>query len=298
LTQSSLRYDRPLQDIFALQDEIRQKIVLALKVKLTPEEQERFKRAPTNSLEAYDFYLRALEFGSPPLTKEANAQARQMCERALALDPHYAAAYARLSLIYWIEWFSQWSQDPQTLEHARELAQKAIALDDSLPVAHLSLGWVYLLKKQYDQAQTEMERATTLDPNFDPGYMALSFVLMSIGKPQDAITAATQAVRLSPHPYSNLNALGQAYIGAGQYEEAIAIFKKILARNLDFWAAHWGLAVIYSELEREKEAKAEGAEILRINPNFSVEAWKQRVFLKEPAEIERYAAALRKAGLK
>jgi adenylate cyclase len=294
----SERYDRPFTDIFTLQDEIRQKIVLALKVKLTPEEQERFKRAPTNSLEAYDYYLRGLESGSPPSTKEANAQARQMCERALELDPQYAAAYARLSLTYWMEWFSQWSQDPQALEHGLEMAQKAVALDESLPVAHLILGWVYLMKKQHDQAQTEMERAITLDPNFDPGYLGLAFVLISSGKPQEAVTTATKAVRLSPHQLSSLNGLGQAYVAAEQYEEAISIFKKILARYPDFWAAHWGLAVIYSELGREEEAKAEGAEMLRIMPNFSLEVWKQRNFHKDPAIIERWAAALRKAGLK
>jgi adenylate cyclase len=291
----SERYDGPLKDIFALQDEIRQKIVLALKVKLTPEEQERFRRAPTNNLEAYDYYLRG--WGSMFLTKEANAQARQMCERAIELDPQYAAAYARSGLTYWIEWFWYGGQD-QTLERAFELAQKAVALDESLPVAHLILGWVYLMKKQYDQAQTEMERAITLDPNFDGGYQALSFVLMSIGKPQEAITAATKAVRLNPQQLITVNALGQAYIFAGQYEEASTIFKKILAHSPDFWAAHWGLAIIYSELGRAAEAKVEGAEILRITPNFSVERWKQRNFLKDQAIVERHAAALRKAGLK
>jgi adenylate cyclase len=293
----SERYDRPLQDLFALQDEIRQKIVFALKVKLTPEEQERLKRFPTDNLEAYDYFLRSLEFGSPPLTKETNVQARQMCERALELDPHYAAAYARLSLTYWLEWFGYGGQD-QTLERASELGQKAVALDESLPVAHLVLGWTYLLQKQHDQSQTEMERAITLDPNFAGGYEGLSFVLMTIGKPQEAVAAATKAVRLSPHQLSVLNALGQAYLWVGRYEEAIAIFKKILARNPDFWAAHWGLAAIYSESGREEEAKAEGAEILRITPNFSLERWKQRAFIKDPADIERWAADLRKAGLK
>jgi TolB-like protein/class 3 adenylate cyclase len=87
----SERYDRELQDLFALQDDIRQRIVLALKVKLTPEEQERFRRAPTNNLEAYDSFLRGLEYFWH-VTKEGNAQARQMVEKAIALDPHYAAA--------------------------------------------------------------------------------------------------------------------------------------------------------------------------------------------------------------
>src|SRR5438093_2101879 len=95
----SERYDRPLQEIFALQDEIREKIVLALKVKLTPEEQAQFKRAPTNNLEAYDYYLRGLESWHRAFyetRKEANAQARQMFERAIELDPQYAGAYAGL----------------------------------------------------------------------------------------------------------------------------------------------------------------------------------------------------------
>ena len=95
-----------------------------------------------------------------------------------------------------------------------------------------------------------------------------------------------------------MNALGQAYIGAGRYEEAITIFKQILVRSPDFLVAHWCLAIIYSESGREEEAKAEGAEILRITPNFSVERWKQRTLPKDQAIIERYAAALRKAGLK
>ena len=105
-------------------------------------------------------------------------------------------------------------------------------------------------------------------------------------------------MRLSPQQLTTLNALGYAYIGAGRYEEAITIFKKILVRSPDHWVAHGGLAIIYSELGREEEAKAEGAEILRITPNFSVEVWKRMAPYKDPAVTERFAAAMRKAGLK
>jgi adenylate cyclase len=201
----SERYDRPLPDIFSLQDEIRQKIVFALKVKLTPEEQERFQRALTKSLEAYDYYLRGGEHLLR--TREANAQARQMYERALELDPQYAGACALLSLTYSMEWFWHGGQD-QTLEQASELAQKAIALDESLPVAHFALGWAYLLKRQHDQAQAKMERAIMLAPNFAGGYEELSFVLHTSGKAQEAVPVATKAVRLSPQYLGALNALG------------------------------------------------------------------------------------------
>src|SRR5260221_7607493 len=104
----SEQYDRPLKDIFALQDEVTQKIVLALKVKLTTEEQTRFQGAPTNNLEAYDYYLRGVDYYWR-FTKETNMQARQMYEKAIALDPQYAAAYASLGATHTMDWIWQWS---------------------------------------------------------------------------------------------------------------------------------------------------------------------------------------------
>ena len=128
----SERYDRPLQDIFALQDEVVQKIVTTLKLQLTLQEQGILVRKTTDNLEAYDYYLRGREHFNR-FTQEANAQARQMFEKALELDPQYAEAYAFLGWTYFREWGLQWSQDPQALEQALALAQKAVALDDSLP---------------------------------------------------------------------------------------------------------------------------------------------------------------------
>ena len=134
----SQRYDRPLQDLFALQDEIVQKIVTTLKLQLTLQEQGYVVRKHTDNLEAYDAFLRGLEYHYR-FTKEANAQARQMFEKAIALDPQYAEAYAWLGWTYWLEWVLRWSADPQTLERALALAQQAVALDDSLPSSPFAL---------------------------------------------------------------------------------------------------------------------------------------------------------------
>ncbi|MBI3800766.1 MAG: tetratricopeptide repeat protein, partial [Deltaproteobacteria bacterium] len=290
----SERYERPLHEIFAVQDEIRQQIVFALKVKLAPEEQERFRTAPTNNLEAYDYYLRGVEL-PPRGTKEAIAQRRQMFEKAIELDPQYAAAYASLSNTYWIEWFVGWSQDPQTLKRGFELAQKAVALDDSLPIAHSILGFVYLIMKQHDKAIAEAERAIALDPNFADGYATLATILGPAGRPEEAIRVAQQAMRLNPHylPWY-LNALGMAYLSAGRYEEAIAPLQQAISRNPNDWAAHVNLAVVYSELGREEEARAEVAEAQRISP-VPLEVWRQRNLFKDPVVRERYLAALGKA---
>jgi adenylate cyclase len=293
------RYERPLQEIFAVQDEIRQKIVTALKVKLTQEEQTRFKRAPTNNLEAYDYYLRGLQLVFHA-TRETNNQARQMYEKALELDPQYAMAYAGLSFTYWMEWFSQWSADPQNLKRAVEIAQQAIVLDDTLPGPHATLGMIKLWQKQYEQATAEMERAIALDPNNSNVYDTLTYLFIAVGRYEEAIEAAKKAIRLDPYPWRHFNALGQAYLMAGRYEEAIAALKKVLTYNPNWWAAHWGLAIIYSESGREEEAKAAGAEMLRIMPQFTVEGWKRMAgsAFKDPAVVERCVAALRKAGLK
>src|SRR5262249_18579885 len=206
----SERYDRPLQDIFTVQDEIRQQIVFALKVKLTPEQQARFKNAPTNNLEAYDYYLRGWQLFLS-LTKETNAQARQMYEKAIALEPQYAGAYAGLGATYWIEWFSQWSADPQNLARAEEMLQQAIVLDESLPSAHATWGLIKLLQKQYAQATAEIERALALDPNSAVGYNHLSNLLTAVGRPEEAIEAAKKAVRLDPRQFQFLCILGWGY---------------------------------------------------------------------------------------
>src|SRR2546426_2795213 len=127
----SERYDRPLQDLFALQDEIVQKIVTTLRLQLSLQEQGYSVRKHTDNLEAYDAFLRGVEYRWR-FTKESNAQARQMLEKAITLDPQYADAYTLLGATYLLEWLWRWSAASQTLECALALAQQALTLDDSL----------------------------------------------------------------------------------------------------------------------------------------------------------------------
>jgi adenylate cyclase len=292
------RYDRPLQDIFAVQDEIRQKIVTALKVKLTPDEQERFQRAPTTNLEAYDYLLRGWEY-YPQETKEANAQARQLFEQALVLDPQYAGAYAWLSFTYIKDWVWQWSQDRQTLEHAFDAAQKAVALDEALPLAYLALATVYQNKNQQDQAIAAAERAIALNPNDANVYMALAELMGLAGRPEEGIAMAKTAMRVNPHyPPWYILKLGMTYHQAWHNDEAIAALKRFLVYYPNSLNAHMGLTCSYSDAGREGEAHAEAAEVMRLSPNFVTEAWRQNQFWRDTAEMERHLNNLRKAGLK
>ncbi|HXG22771.1 MAG TPA: winged helix-turn-helix domain-containing protein [Methylomirabilota bacterium] len=292
------RYDRPLTDIFAVQDEIVQKITTALAVKLTTGEEVRLTRFPTSNLEAYDHFLRGME-QYLRFQKDANIQARRLFARAIELDPQYAAAYALLSWTHWTDWYSQWASGTFPLERAFETAQQAVALDDSLPSAHMILGIIYLYQKQHERALTEAERALAANPNDADAYWTLGYILNMAGRPEDAIRAVKTAMRLNPYypPYYPFD-LGRAYRFLGQSEKAITALKEALVHNPNFLPARLQLAGVYSELDRKEEAQAEAAEILRFSPNFSLQAHRQSVPYKDPAILERYIDSLRKAGLK
>jgi adenylate cyclase len=292
------RYDRDLKNIFSLQDEVTQKIVAALAVKLTEDEQGRLVRKYTDNIEAYDFYLQGIEYQNH-FTKKANVQARQMFKRAIDLDPEFAAAYVALGFTHFHEWSFGWRQDPQSLERALELAQKTLDLDDSLPWGHHLLGKVYSRKKQHEKAIAELEKAIALSPNDADQLVGLGYILNYTGRPEEAIGLVKKAMRLNPmYPVYYLWELGHAYFLTGRYEEAIETLKRVLDRNSDFMPAHVYLAASYSEIGREEEARAEVAEIERLNPQASLEALRPRLSYKDQAVPERLFDSLRKAGLK
>ncbi len=292
------RYDRDLKDIFALQDEVTQKIVAALAVKLTEDEQKRLVRKYTNNMEAYDSYLQGAEYQNR-YTKEANVQARQMFMRAIDLDSEFAAAHGALGFTHFHEWTFGWSQDHQSLEHAFKLAQRTINLDDSLPLGHHLLGKVYLWKKQYEKAIAELEKAIAFSPNYADHLAGLGYILNFAGRPEEAIGLVKRAMRLNPmYPAHYLWELGHAYFLTGRYEEAIATLKRLLDRNSDFMPAHVFLAASYSEIGSEKEARAEVTKIERMFPQVFLKSLRQKPPYKDLEVLERLIDSLRKAGLK
>ena len=292
------RYDRDLKDIFAVQDEITQKIVRTLRVEVTEVELERIRRIPTENLNAYESFYRGLEHYRRS-SKSSNIQARQMFEKAIELDPRFSMAYVFLGHTYRRDWLYRWSQDPQTMERAFELAQKAIELNDSSIYAYELLGYIYLLKdRQHEQAIAVAEKVIALDPNFAGGYGLLAEILGFAGRPEEVIGLMEKAMRLNPrYPAIYLFWLGNAHYQMGRYDEAIAALNSAVIRKPNHLPTHLFLAASYVELGQEEEAQAEVAEILRISPDYrsgskSWAPWKDQTVPK------RIRAALRKAGLK
>jgi adenylate cyclase len=292
------RYDRDLKDVFALQDEITMKVITALQVELTTGEMAGRIAKGTRNLDAFIKYMVAFELFNR-LTKEGNAQARKILEEAIALDPEYSRLYMGLAITHIYDvWFGTTESPEQSLARAFELAQKAISLDDSNAAAYSVLGQVYAMKRQYDQAIAECERAVSLDPNSAENLMRLGTVLNYAGRAGEAIPYLQNAIRLNPLPTANYFVqLAFAYRESREYEKAIEAAKKALQREPNTQSPYIHMTISYIRLGREEEARASAAEILRINPRFSLERYAKILPFSQPV-ADRVVEDLRKAGLK
>jgi len=292
------RYDRELRDIFALQDEITLKIITALQVKLTAGEMAHVMAKGAKNLDAFIKYMQAFDLLDKE-TKEGIAQAKKLLEEAIALDPEYPRLYMALAMTHVTDvWLSPAESSEQSLARAFELAQKAISLDDSNAAAYSVLGYIYAMKRQYDKAIAECKRGVFLDPNSADNFLRLGIALNWAGRAEEAIPYIQNAIRLNPLPDAEyFIPLAVAYRDSGQYEKAIEASKKVLQREPNNQFAYIHMAVSYIRLGQEKEARAAAAEILRINPEFSLERYAKILPFPQPV-ADRIVEDLRKAGLK
>jgi adenylate cyclase len=296
----SEHYDREIKDIFALQDEITIKITQAMRVELTEGEQARHwvRRAGTDNLKSIEKNYQGLGFMRRS-TKQDNDTARQLFEEAVALDPKFVWPYVNLGWTHFFDVRFGWSEFPaKSLQRAFQLGQKAIAMEETIDLGHSLLASIYLVMRQHEKAMAEGERAVALNPNGATAYVALAGIAGCAGKWEESISYSKQAIRLSPFSESmDYWILGRSYFMTGRHDEAILTLKKAIRINPDFLSAHIFLAACYSSLGRDAEATAAAKEVLRINPKFSVESYTKTLPYKNRADIEREAAALRKAGL-
>jgi adenylate cyclase len=292
-------YDRDLKDIFALQDEITEMIMISLEVKLTEGQQARIWRKGTANRKAYEMTLRALE-SYRLMTKDGNQRARQLYKEATALDPKYPVPIVGLSYTYWTDVIFGWSRSPsESIAQAVELAQKALALDDSLADTRVLLGNIYLMKKQYELAMEELEKAVALNPNGADVNALLGLMLRYLGRAEEAVERLEKAIRLNPIPPAwYLYNLGDAYRLARRYEEAIGLFKKAIDQNSDHFLAWIYLTATYGQMGREEEARAAADKVLRVSHKFLVEPYAKRLPYKNQDDIRSLIDALHKAGLK
>jgi adenylate cyclase len=292
------RFDRDLTDIFATQDEVVEKIVGALAVTLTQGEQRRLHRRGTDNVEAYEAWLRARESLSRS-TRESVAQARALYRRAVEIDPGFAAPHAGLALAAVSNYVSDWAPDPlEALNEAERWARRAVELDDQDPLSHMALGNVALWRRDHARALAEFRRMIDLDPNFAQGYGATGLALMYAGRAAEALEQFAMSMRLDPHyPTILLHFLAQANFSLGRYEVAAEQLLERIARTPGTDSSRMLLAACYGHLGRVEDARAVWAELLKVNPNFSLTQRARVLPYKEPADFQRIAEGLAKAGL-
>lgn len=252
----SVRYERNAEDVFAIQAELAERVATSLGLGPTADERQQFARRPTRSVEAYQALLQGLPNYGQRL-RAANEDARRHFERAIALDPGYARAYAMLANTYRAEFANDWSDSPaEALARAEQLASRALALDDGLSHAHFVMGLVRREQRRHTEALAAAARAVALDPNYADGFVLMASVLCYDSKTENTIGLIQKAVRLNPRfPVNYPFHLGQCYFAMERHDEAIAAFEQALARNpLSERELLW-LAASYAQAGRLADAR-------------------------------------------
>ena len=301
------KFDRELQDIFAMQDEITQSIVASIAGRIEEADRRRALRKGAADLTAYDLLLR----GKHCLTQGSQQhvlEARAILQRSLELDPEYAEAYVVLAETYFYEAMSNWSPSPEAAaERLFELAQDAAQLDGQSSGAHLCLAWGYWrIKGNYEMAEAQIEEAIALNPNDLDNYCFKGWLSTCAGNLEDGIWCSSQAIRRAPNmPEKCLHTRVMAEYLLGRFEQAITTFGRMVRPPVSLLG--W-VAACYAELGRTAEARAAVAEFrarARAEatgpPDDDIAGWRAfwaKCFpAREPGNLERLFVGLRKAGM-
>ena len=290
----SERYDRNLDELFDVQDEVTRTIVATVIGRLEDAEIRGAVRRRTESLAAYDTLLRGIDLLRPSYVTDDNRRARELFESAVSLDPHYALAHAYLALAHLVE--HGYGDAPIAIkDQALETALTAVKLDPGEGRCHRFLAIAYHHRGEFDLALSHFERAVALNPNDANGIARMGLALAtSGGRAEEGISLIRQAMRLNPfHPESYWDDLAIASYAARRYEEALEANRRIVGRKQYWYFAR--MAACYAQLGRLDEARAQSVEALRLKPDFRLSAVK--LFYNNPADAQHVLDGMRKAGL-
>ena len=297
------KYDRDLDDFFALQDEITKKIVVEMNAELVFGDTG--YSAGSDNFDAWGYYIKGITLLAD-LRKDGNLKARDYFERAIKLDSKYAHAWAGLGWTHYIDSRMGYSESrTESFKQAFKFAQKALKFDEPNVSAHQLLGVLYLLQGNHTKSIASGEKSIAYNPNNASGYAQLGRIMRYAGRPEEAIKLIKKGMRLSPfYPLLYLSFLSSAYNQVGRYEDAISTLKHMHNRILkgERWSLsswHLEMCAIYMMLGKKKEARKHAEEALKLKPYISLDKYFKRSLklYKNPKSWVQYIDALRKAGL-
>jgi len=289
------RYDRELEDIFAIQDEMTRAIVATLPGRVEAATHDRAKRKPTDNMAAYECVLTAKVLHHRSI-REDNAEAQRLLDRAIALDPNYAHAHAWKGCVLGQAWIYGWCEDRDaTFQQVAAEMEVALALDDNDSDVHRILAAVSLNREEHDRAVYHQERALALNPNYDLVVVQQGELLTWLGRPEEGIDWIKKAMRLNPyHPERFWSHLGRACYCAEKYAEAAEAFSRITRPD---YTHHAFLAATFAQMGNGIAAAAHAAEVLKREPKFSVAIYLNTQHYKRETDRKRHEAGLIVAGL-
>jgi adenylate cyclase len=293
------RYDRALEDIFAVQDEITHSIIGAIAPGIVAAEVQRVQRKDVAELGQWERVMRA-HWHVRQLTREDCLEAFRMTDEVLQRDPKTAMALADLAFNWHFAAIFGWIDEPAAVEKMGDAARRAVAADDQDAIAHTALGIYELFSNRHDDAVKRLKRAIELDPNssFARGYLgvALSFG----GEPESSIAALEEAKRLSPRDYLMViwyTASAWSHLHAERFVEATNCAKQAIEFNPNFADSHWAFAAAAAHLGQMNEAQAALERFVRLLPGLTLRDPRLIRPFRRPADRERVLSGLRKAGL-
>ena len=252
------RYDRPLQDIFAIQDEIAERIAARLGASIQRAEVSASLRKPTTDLTAYDLYLRGRSLRQTN-RRDLALEARSLFEKAVGIDPAFAPAIAELAFSDYREVALRW--DPpsreKVLDRGLGYAERALAVDPTLPLAHMVMGDLLLRRLAHDEAIRWARRAVELNPSEAEYHAGLANILTFKGQTGEAVILMQRAFVLDPiHPANYDMYLGRALLLERRFEEALPLLRDCARRAPDYWPCHLFSAVAYVQLDQPASARS------------------------------------------
>jgi adenylate cyclase len=294
----SERYERPLADLFEIQDELTRKLASALPVKISNAERQALARRYTRNLAAYDGFLQA-QAALMTRQQEDNERARSLYRKAIAHDPTFARAYAGVALTHAAEFRHQWARDgQQALARAMDMAHTALEIDPRLPEAHWVLGYVYMLRSEHDKAIQHARRAIAIDRSYADAYALIAGIYTYSGEPAKAVSWLRNALRLNPDGgYLYYVVLGRAYLLMGDAEQALINLREALGRNPADVETHAYIAAALLIVGKPDEASWQAEEIRGLRPSFSARTWLATHPITDARQRERLISLLQSLGL-